>query len=748
MTGAAHGGRVRRVVIRSVIVLVIGAAVLVPILYYASTVDVRAPQVSQFVLTQHLPGDDSVALTTASLEVVFSEQVDHAAAQSSFAIAPEVPGTFSWTGLTMVFTPADRLPLETSFSVSLHGSISDASGNEMSGAGPYAFRTVGSPAVIATKPADAVGGVALDASIQLTFSTLMDTLSVQRALQIVPETSVMLRWNGDELIIQPLDRLQAGVTYTVTLGAEARDTAGNALGDALHLSFTTVTPRLATNAVVPAAGSEGIAVTSPIAVIFDRAIDPGTVNDRALTISPSVPGGVGLTPLEGPASLQDSTRRVVRFTPSGTLPANTTFTVTLADSVRGADGAFLAGPLTWTFTTGSPSATLGNQVVFLSTRSGMANLWAMNPDGSNQHQVSAELSPITTYAVSPDGRSFIVGDGARLIEQRADGSNRRVLTEQGMVEFDPAFSPDGSFFVFGRAERATGSGLGLWRRPSEGGTPERIAMVSVTPSPLASPPPSPSATASGAPAPVAVLRAPRFSADGTRLAFVDMSGSVGILNLHDGSMTEARFAAVAPPAWLPDDSAALFSGLPAGGPGGFDGGTGALVPGSAVQPFTPDGLALSVAQRGELRLAELADGETSVRTEPLPAGATLPAVDPAGRIGYLSLDPRFIGAGRIWIASTSTLVPNLLALPGDGWETGVAFAPQPGAILVTRVPPPSGAAPVPTPIETAPASASSEPQPSPPPGTGPGIGGIWLVNQAAGVTTQLSTDGWSAQWLP
>jgi len=748
VTDAAHGGRVRRVVIRSVIVLVIGVAVLIPILYYASTVDVRAPQVSQFVLTQHLPGDDSVALTTASLEVVFSEPVDHAAAQASFAIAPQVQGTFSWTGLTMVFTPVDRLPLETSFSVLLHGGITDASGNRMSGAGPYAFRTVGSPAVVATRPADAADGVALDASIELTFSTLMDTLSVERALQIVPETSVTLRWNGNELAIQPLDRLQAGETYTVTLGTEARDTAGSALSDALHLSFTTLTPRLATNAVVPAAGSEGIAVTSPVAVIFDRAIDPGAVNDRALTISPSVPGGVALTQLEGAGSLQDTTRRVVRFTPSGTLPANTTFTVTLADSVRGADGAVLPGPLTWTFTTGSPSATLGNQVVFLSTRSGMANLWAMNPDGSNQHQVSAELSPITTYAVAPDGRSFVVGDGARLVEQRADGSNRRVLTEQGMVEFDPAFSPDGSFFVFGRADRATGSGLGLWRRPSEGGTAERIAMQDVAPTPSASPPPSPTATASGVGAPTPVLRAARFSADGTRLAFVDMSGSVGIVDLHDGALTEARFAAVAPPAWLPDDSGALFSGLAADGSFSVDGGAGALAPGTAVRPLTPDGLGLSVAQRGELRLAELGDGETTVRTEQLAGGATLPAVDPAGRIAYLSLDPRLIAAGRIWIATTSTLVAKRLVLPGDGWESGVAFAPQPGLMLVTRVPPPSGAAPVPTPTALPSRSASAEPQPSPAPGTGPGIGGIWLVNQATGVTVQLSTDGWSALWLP
>jgi hypothetical protein len=744
VTEAAPGSRVRRVIVRSLIVLVVGAAVLAPILYYASTVDVRPPQVNHFVLTQHLPGDDNVALTTASLEVVFSEPVDHADAQTSFAIAPQVRGTFSWTGLTMVFTPADRLPLETSFSVSLRAGITDASGNRMSSAGPYAFRTVGGPTVVDTQPADAAQGVALDASIQLTFSTLMDTLSVQRALQVVPHIGVSLHWNGDELTIKPVDRLQPGRTYIVTLGSEALDTAGSALKDPLRLTFTTITPSLSTNTIVPADGSQGIAVTSPIAVTFDRAIDPGTVNDGALTISPAVPGGVSLTPVEDATPLTDDARRVLRFTPSGTLPANTTFTVTLAESIRGADGTLLLGPLTWTFTTGSPSATLGNQVVFLSARSGMANLWAMNPDGSNQHQVSAELSPVTDFAVSPDGRTFVVGDGARLIEQRADGSNRTVLTEQGMVEFDPAFSPDGSFIVFGRADAATGSGLGLWRRPPEGGTPERIAMKSL-PSPSSSPAPSPTPAASEPTAPAPLLRSPQFSADGTRLAFVDMSGRVGIVNLRDGSLTEARFAAVAPPAWLPDGSGALFSGLASGGPGGINAQNGALTPGTAAAPLTPEGLGLAVSQRAGLRLAELADAATSVFVEPLPAAATLPVVDPTGRIAYVVLDPQLSDAGRIWIANASALVARRVVLPGAGYESGVTFGPQPDTMIVTRVPPPTEPEPSPTPSPSPAATATPTPQP---PGTGPGIGGVWLVNQESERIVQLSTDGWSAQWLP
>ena len=82
------------------------------------------------------------------------------------------------------------------------------------------------------------------------------------------------------------------------------------------------------------------------------------------------------------------------------------------------------------------------------------------------------------------------------------------------------------------------------------------------------------------------------------MAFVDMSGFAGIVDLRTGAVTKAPFRVVAPPAWLPDDATVLVSGLPVTDDGAGVLPTGLLTPGIPVAPLTPAGLYLTVAQRG------------------------------------------------------------------------------------------------------------------------------------------------------
>jgi hypothetical protein len=689
------------VLLRTVAVFVVGAAILAGILYYASTVDSRPPAVSGFTLTQHLSTDDTVALTTTSLDVNFSEPVDAGSAEAAFRVAPRVRGSFSWSGSTMIFTPVAPLPLSTQFRASVGPGVRDRAGNVMNEASQaFQFTTVGTPKVVASDPADAASDVPLDAPIVLTFSTLMDTASVTDRLSVSPRFDYRLRWSGEQLSIIPSRPLQGGQSYVVRIDATAEDVGGATLSSPFILRFSTVAAGLEPRTLVPADDSQGIAVTSPIAVFFDRALDPATIGNELFTIVPAVAGSVTAVAAPGAASDGDAPR-VLRFQPSGPLPPNTTFEVTLSGDLRAADGARLVERLRWSFLTGAPTPALGNQILFLSDRSGVTNLWAMSPEGTGQRQLSAELSDVVSYAVAPNGRSFVVGDGRRLIEQHADGSARRVLTDDSHVEFDPAYSPDGSQIVFGRADPATGAGEGLWLRAEGGGDETELKLPDEL---TASPTPSPRASAEPR---EPLLRAPTFSPDGGALAFAIGTSRVGILELPAGRLTTAPFDVTSPPVWLPDSSGLLLSGIPPdvqrAGPDGA----------RSVPPLTPSSRGLKRADLGGLRIVRLDRGANAVADIGLPFGASAPAIDAANRIGYLLLGADATpDVGSVWLTRVGQGAGTRVTLDGVG-ISGFGFAPAPDRLVVAD-----------------------------------DVGGIAVIGVPDGAAQQLSRDGSLPRWIP
>jgi hypothetical protein len=691
----------RAVPLRTVAVLAIGLAVLAAILYYASTFDGRGPTVVGISLTQHLTGDDKQALTTSSIEVDFSEPVTHSSAEGAFAISPAVDGAFSWSSTSMTFTPAARLPLRTEFAVTIGRGVRDQAGNPISGApNTFSFATVGNPTVVASDPADGEEGVALDAPIAIDFSTLMDTASVEAAIAVQPGGRISLRWSRERLTIEPITPWQPNLQYSVAIGVGARDQAGTPLERPYLLSFRTVASGIRVRTIVPADGVAGVAVTTPIAVVFDQALDPSSVQDDILTITPAVAGSLDLVASPGAAGIADAARRILRFQPSGALAPNTTYHVALGPGLRGTDGAGMPAGESWTFTTGAPTQTLSNQILFLSDRAGIANLWAMNPDGSNQRQLSAELSPVTGYSVAPDGRSFITGDGAAIIWQRADGTARRLLTDAGVVEYDPAYSPDGTVITFGRADPVLGSGLGLWMRDADGSDARPIQLpegVSASPS-------------VGAATPVPLLRAPRLSADGTALAFVDEAGTVDILDLELKQLASAPFMALSEPVWLPDGSGVLVAGLPAASGVGEH----PYRPYSAVDALDPASRSLGATQVAAAHVVRMDRFATSVTSTAFGSGASRPAVDSRGRYAFIRLAGADVESGSLWLASALDDAGSEIAIPSDRRPATASFAPEPGAILIGQAEP----------------------------------GGIWIIDLASGGGRRLATDGWLPRWLP
>lgn len=650
----------RAAVLRSVAVIGVGAVVLGIVLYVASTVDSRAPAVAAISLTQPLPDETDLGLITTSIEVELTEPIDTASADGVFRISPAVDGSVTWSGSTMIFTPAAPLEPDTTYTVELGAGIRDRAGNRMTELPePFVFATAGPPEVVATIPSDGDDQVGLESPITIEFSTLMDTASVEAALRLRPTFAHELRWSGRVLEIAPSEPLAADRRYTVGLGGDASDVAGLTLGSPVSIAFRTISPGLGTSVLVPADGSDGISPSTPIAVVFDRAIDPASVQGAGvLTLSPDVAGSLSLVDAAGEPPADGADATVLVFTPSGPLPPSTTFEVELGTGVVGQGSGGLAEPIRWSFTTGTPQATLSNQVVYLSARAGIVNLWAMNPDGTAQRQVSTEITPVLDYAIAPDGSSFVVGDGRRLVVASADGRDRQVLTDAGVLEFDATYAPGGDRIAFARADAATGDGLGIWERPVPGGEATRIGIeragLDSGPAPSGGDADDPGS-----------LRAPRYSPDGDALAFVDLGGTVAIVDLASGDVDRADLTAVAPPLWLPNGAGVLVTGR--------DGGAAAQGRfGAPVGPLGPDG-------EGDHQVGIFEGSGDRVRPTAFAAGSAVLAVAGDGRIAVVGPD----GTLRVTIGPTERgTVPD--GLRGTRVADG-AFAPGEDAFAAAVV---------------------------------------------------------------
>lgn len=686
----------RAVILRSLVVIGIGGMILTVLLYVASTVDRRPPTVAGIVLTQPLADATNVAHINTGLAVEFTEPVETASAPDALNIDPAVPGSVSWSGSTMIFTPRDPLELASSYTVTVRPGIRDLAGNLMSELpDPFTFETAGPPEVVETVPADGADEVALAEPIAVTFSTLMDTASVEAALRLRPAFPHEVRWSGRLLEIVPSEPLLTDQEYEVSIGPGAFDVSGVSLEQPASIGFRTVSVGLEAATLVPADGTDGIAPTSPIAVIFDRPLDAGSISsDDLLTIVPDVAGSLALVDATGEEPGEPSDGTILRFVPSGPLPANTTFEVTLGTAVTSLSGDGLAETLTWSFTTGAPQPTLSNQVTFLSDRSGVANIWAMNADGTAPRQVSTELTPVLDYAVAPDGTSYVVADGRRLVQADASGANRRVLTAEGFLEFDPTFAPNGQLIAFARADAETGRGLGLWERPVDGGDAARVELAD-------EPTGSPVASGSDEDGEAAQwLRAPRYAPDGLSMAFVDLAGAVGVVDLDSGEAMRVRYQAHAPPAWLPDSSAMLLTGRR------LDDAPGDPVLGDRVAPLEPSGTVdVAILDATASRLEETGFG----------MDARVAAVAADGRVAYLD------GDGSLRIAEAPTGAGRAVTGLRDAQIGAASFAPGEEAVVVVVLP-----------------EAGGE-------GT---EGRIERIELDDGVRSVLANDGWRPRWLP
>jgi hypothetical protein len=182
---------------------------------------------------------------------------------------------------------------------------------------------------------DIAVGQPVDGVASVEFSAPMDVASVEAALSVSPAADVETSWSADArtLTISPVSGWAPGTYYTVTVGADAGDEAGTALGRPARAVFLT-RPSTVGRVLADHPTGQAVALDTAFVVTFDRPIDLGSAI-AAFRIEPPIAGKFEVV-------RRTAADRLV-YRPSEPLAPDTEYLVSFDGAVlRDADGAPLA----------------------------------------------------------------------------------------------------------------------------------------------------------------------------------------------------------------------------------------------------------------------------------------------------------------------------------------------------------------------------------------------------------------------
>lgn len=304
------------------------------------TVDITAPTVTG---TINANGATDVAINT-KVGATFSEAMDPlTVTTSTFTLkatvsGTAVAGTVSYLGLNTVFAPTSDLLPNTNYTATVKGGASgvkDLAGNPMLTDYVWSWTTAAAadttrPTVILVNPADLASNVALNSTVNATFSEDMDPLTISTGTFTVAGTTGvtgLVTYNALSRIatFTPSVNLVANTLYTATVTTGVKDLAGNEMTENKVWTFTTGTGLAPGAVALNSASTFGIMATSAItntgATIIngDVSLDPGT----SMTGFP--PGIVnGSIHINDAVSAQARADLLIAYNFAKTLPPGTT----------------------------------------------------------------------------------------------------------------------------------------------------------------------------------------------------------------------------------------------------------------------------------------------------------------------------------------------------------------------------------------------------------------------------------------
>jgi hypothetical protein len=288
-----------------------------------TTPDTTAPTVSATVPANAATG---VAINQ-TINAAFSEAMDPlTVSTASFTLkqgTTPVAGSVSYAGVTATFTPGATLSPLTAYTATITTGAKDLAGNALATDFGWSFTTGSSPdttapTVSATVPANAATGVAINQTINATFSEEMDPLTINTASLLLtgPGATAVTGTVGYNVpskiaTFTPSSNLAPNTLYSATITTGAKDLAGNPLASGMSWSFTTAATSVGQASVALGAATTfavlaGSTVTSTggTTVNGDLGVSPGTAVTGFFTVDggPGIVNGTIYNVTPGPAA--------------------------------------------------------------------------------------------------------------------------------------------------------------------------------------------------------------------------------------------------------------------------------------------------------------------------------------------------------------------------------------------------------------------------------------------------------------
>lgn len=281
----------------------------------AAALDIVRPRVTLTQPVTTTPGPTLVAPSNAAITATFSEAMTPVTG-SAFTVTSAGPGanpagtvTYSAGSRTAIFTPTAALTVGTVYTATVSVAATDLAGNQLAGnqaalpaASNYVWTFTASapdvtaPTVTLANPANLAIGVAINSTVNATFSKKMDPSTLTTTTFTLQPTGpplsalvlgvVAYNVQTSTATFTPSAPLATNTQYTATVTVSAKDTAGNALAAGLvpnPWTFTTGTVSAPAAVALGSAGAFGIMATSAItntgaATIIngDVSLEPGT----------------------------------------------------------------------------------------------------------------------------------------------------------------------------------------------------------------------------------------------------------------------------------------------------------------------------------------------------------------------------------------------------------------------------------------------------------------------------------------